>query len=91
MKKLSKKQILYSHLIEAKRNRERYGRYMERHEDLGNAEKAETAYRKACEYGAKESAFIMAIAIMYGESGDQLYLKLQAFEETYMPEAKKEA
>ena len=92
MRKFTKKQNLYAHLIEARRQRERYGRIMERHEDAGNTERADTAYRKACEWGAKESAFTMAIAIVCGESSEQLNKNLKAFEEGYMPETpRKEA
>ena len=83
MKKLTKKQVLYAHIIEARRCREMYNRLTEKHEDAGRIEKAEIAYRRACDYSAKESAYIAAVTIVYGEYGCDLERNLKAFADSY--------
>jgi predicted TPR repeat methyltransferase len=90
MKKFTKKQVLYAHIIEARRHREMYNRLTEKHEDAGRTDRAEAAYRNACDYSAKESAYIAAVTIVYGEYGCDLERNLKAFADAYMPENKKE-
>ena len=46
--------------------------------------------RNACDYSAKESAYITAVTIVYGEYGCDLEKNLKAFADAYMPENKKE-
>lgn len=90
MKELTKKQILYAHIIEARRHREMYNRLTERYEYAGRTDRAELAYRNACDYASKESAYIAAVTIVYGEYGCDLENRLNAFAEAYMPKTKKE-
>lgn len=88
MQKFTKKQVLYAHIIEARRHREMYNRLTDKHEDAGRTDRAELSYRNACDYSAKESAFIAAVTIVYGEYGCDLEKNLKAFEDAYMPETK---
>lgn len=90
MKKFTKKQVLYARIIEARRHREMYNRLTEKYEDAGRTDRAELAYRNACDYSAKESAYIAAVTIVYGEYGCDLERNLEAFADAYMPENKKE-
>lgn len=82
-KRFTKKQILYSHIIEARRKRAMYNRLTEKYEDEGKTDRAELAYRNACDQSSKESAFIAAVTIVYGEYGCDLELKLAVFEEEH--------
>lgn len=82
-KRFTKKQILYSHIIEARRKRAMYNRLQERYEDKGEEERAERAFINVCEWSNKESAFIASVTIVYGEYGCQLEQNLIEFEEKY--------
>ena len=60
-----------------------YNRLTEKYEDEGRTDRAELAYRNACDQASRESAFIMAVTIVYGEYGCDLERKLDKFEEEH--------
>lgn len=80
-KAFSRKHTLYAKYLEAERLRELTARRRDRYEDKGDAASAMRANIESREYGAQANAFLAAIAVVYGEYGDDLWLKLKAFQE----------
>lgn len=90
MQKLTKKQILYVHIIEARKQGAMYARRAERFEDAGRTERSERAHRIAVDCFTKASAYISAVTIVYGEYGCDLERRLKEFADAYFPEKGKE-
>lgn len=80
MQKFTKKSLLFDHILEERGLREKYDRLTEEHEDAGRVDKAEAAYRRACNAAARESAFICAAAIFLGLSGNDLERELAIYD-----------
>lgn len=86
MSRLTKKQLMYAHILEARKHRVMCNRRCDKYEERGLFEKAERNFREACDYAIKEDTFISAVTIVYGEHGCDLEVKLKAFAEVYMPD-----
>ena len=86
MSKITKKEILYSHIIEARKKIEICIRSKERNEAGGNIEWAKIVDREAHEWMGKEEAYIKMAGLFYDEHGVELSKNIEIFEKEYIKE-----